>query len=93
MLSVRDKSMKIPYMYFEQKFIKVVSDVILETMVKMKINDITIFHPELTAYWEKASTPFIQRRKMKRHYIHSHIYKESPENLIIQDGDGDCAFT
>ena len=94
LLSIRDQAMKTPYMYFQQGKTAEISEVILKLMIDKNINEVTTFHPELVAFWQKSNTPFIQQRKMKRHYIHTNLITKAAEQVFkIQDGDGDCAFT
>jgi GNAT superfamily N-acetyltransferase len=97
LLSVRDKHMKIPYLYVASRHLPLIAEIIFDHMIEMKINTITIFNPPLVEYMQNGRTPLIHCRKMKRHYIHSGIFNNPDEKAgdtyVIQDGDGDCAFT
>lgn len=99
MLSVRNNNLKIPYCFVEEKDVSKVLEVIYLHMHKMKLNMFTTYHPLLTKYINKSSTPFIYKRDIRRTYLATHSLKSEIENfntnskLYFQDGDGDCAFT
>ena len=65
-------------------------------MREKKVDMLTIFHKQLVEYIENHSSPFIYKRAAQRHYIISkklRRYFATPQQLNIQDGEGDSAFT
>lgn len=95
MLSVRDKNMKVPYAYFEQADSPDVVRAIYYYMLQVRAETLTVFNPWLCKCILENKSPFLYKRNMKRHYLISKTLKNVVETgeVIIQDGDGDCAFT
>lgn len=93
--TLRDGHLKIPYAYFESGQLSDVVQYIYQIMYEYGLNMLTVFHPDLVKHFETHSTPFIYLRAIKRHYIISKVLDAHFTNreLIIQDGDADCAFT
>jgi GNAT superfamily N-acetyltransferase len=95
-LSLRDKNMKIPYCYIAPGAVATVAKVVEQHLRELKMDMLTVFHPELVAYWQKEKGSFFMRRKMQRHYIISKVFDSLLQKqgaVIIQDGDADAAFT
>lgn len=95
-LSLRDGKMKIPYAYFDPKEVKTIAKFIEQQMAKYKIHTLTTFQSELVAYWQENKGPFWMRRDQQRHYIISKVFEQQlgqKQELTIQDGDADAAFT
>jgi len=95
LLTIRNKSLEIPYLYYNPDQVKPVARFIYRYMWDMKIKMITVFDTRLSDYFFTNRTPFISKHKMKRPYI---ITKSLAEKLtdngrIIQDGDGELVFT
>jgi len=95
MLTIRNKSLQIPYLYYHPDHVEAVARFIYRYMYNKKIRRITLFDTGLSEYILTNRTPFISKHKMKRPYI---ITKSLAEKLtdnarIIQDGDGELAFT
>ncbi|MCB0838088.1 MAG: GNAT family N-acetyltransferase [Bacteroidetes bacterium] len=96
MLTIRGNYLKVPYFYVEPEFISEAAKIILNHMIDAHLRIITTFHPELVAYFRENSQPFIHLRKAYRNYIISKVfqpYHQEQPNVLIQDGDADCAFT
>lgn len=98
MLSIRDENLKIPYIYScsESESAFLVADAVEQFMIAEKLSMLTIFQTELAAAIKKKCSSFFVIRKMKRHYIISRkfeIGKKHSNQLTIQDGDADAAFT
>lgn len=94
-LTVRNKSLQIPYLYYHPDQIESIARFIYRYMFDNKIKGIKLFDTGLSDYILTNRTPFISKQKMKRPYI---ITKGLAEKLtdngrIIQDGDGELAFT
>lgn len=95
-LAIRDKSMKVPYAYFEEAATKKVVQVIYTHLLKMNLNILTIFNPRLVAYIKNNPSPFFKKRKFERHYIIGKVLEDKLKKMPtfeIQDGDADAAFT
>lgn len=95
MLNVRDNHLRIPYLFVEQKNIKIISQVILEQIKKLKIDYITIFNKDLIVELEKSSQ-FFYKKVQKRIYLITEKLKSEYKNITnkdCQDGEGDSAFT
>ena len=96
MLGIRGNDLKVPYCYADQENIGLIADVIIREMMQRKLRTLTVFQPELVVFFKQHPNPFIHLHPLKRHYIISKKFAESlkqqPE-VVIQDGDADCAFT
>ena len=96
MLTIRGKYLKVPYFYVEDEYKEEAALIILNLMIDAGLRIITVFHPDLVQYFRKNPQPFIHLRKARRNYIISKVFAEhqnaQPE-VLIQDGDADCAFT
>ncbi|MEM6347765.1 MAG: GNAT family N-acetyltransferase [Bacteroidota bacterium] len=96
MLSVRNQHMKVPFLYVEEDLLPEVAKLIFKHMQQMKLNMLSVFHPALVAHIRANQHPFFHLRDLRRHYI---IAKEFADDItaqgeiVIQDGDADCAFT
>jgi len=95
MLNIRNKSMQIPYLYYYPDHVEAVARFIYRYMFDNKIKGIKLFDTGLSDYILTNRTPFISKQKMKRPYIitKSLAEKLTDEGRIIQDGDGELAFT
>jgi hypothetical protein len=94
--TIRDGHLKMPYAYYEPQHLPDVIQYIYLIMYEHKLSMLTVFHPSLVDYFEKHSTPFIYLRAIRRHYIISKVldaHFTDRDQLMIQDGDADCAFT
>ncbi|MFC5270521.1 GNAT family N-acetyltransferase [Adhaeribacter terreus] len=95
-LAIRGNDLKVPYLYAEAGNMRTVAEIIIQLMMKEKLNTITVFHPELVAVFKQNPKPFIYLHPLKRHYIISKKFAEllsKQAEVKIQDGDADCAFT
>jgi len=94
--TIRDGNLKLPYCYFDPECMEDIVQYIYKLMYDYRLNMLTIFHRELTSYFEQRNTPFIYKRKILRHYIISKaldVHFADKDSLFIQDGDADCVFT
>lgn len=95
-LSIRNGHMKIPYAFFNETHSAEIAAKIYEVMLAEQVNMFTVFHPALVRHFSDSQTPFIYKRSIKRNYIIAKALSEhfhNKANIIIQDGDADCAFT
>lgn len=95
MLTTRNKSLQIPYLYYHFDQVETVARFIYRYMYDKKIKGITLFDTRLSEYILTNRTAFISKHKMKRPYIitKSLAEKLTDDGRIIQDGDGELAFT
>lgn len=94
--SLRDGHLKIPYAYFGEEHTAGVVAKVYEVMLAEKANMLTVFHPLLVTHFSYNNTPFIYKRPIQRNYIITKALSQhfvSKDNIAIQDGDADCAFT
>ena len=95
-LAIRGNDLKVPYLYAEAGNMQAVAEIIVQQMIQEKLRTITVFHPELIAFFKQNPKPFIYLHPLKRHYIISKKFTEllsRQPDVRIQDGDADCAFT
>jgi GNAT superfamily N-acetyltransferase len=95
-LTIRDNHLRIPYAYFDSRYLNEVVQYLYKIMRDYKLNMLTVFHKEIVAYMLSGATPFIYKRGIKRQYIISKVLDShfaEKDELAIQDGDADCAFT
>lgn len=93
--SKRNETLKLPYCYFETSEIKKIIKVIYHHISIWKIKTFTTYHSEIVGYLEKHKTQAFYKKNVGRQYLISKgfDYVFNPENIDIQDGDGDCSFT
>ncbi len=95
MLTVRNKSLQIPYVYFQSEHVETVARFIYRYMYEKGIKGMVSYDSRLSEYILTNKTPFISRHKTAIPYI---ITKSLAEKLkdsgkTIQDGDGERVFT
>ena len=95
MLTIRNKSLQIPYLYYHSDQVASVARFLYLYMYEKKIKGITLFDARLSDYILTNRTPFISKQKTKIPYIITENLAEKLTNdgMIIQDGDGERAFT
>ena len=95
MLTTRNKSLQIPYLYYHSDQVETVARFIYGYMYDKKIKGITLFDTRLSEYILRNRTPFITKQRKVRPYIitKSLADKLTDDGRIIQDGDGELAFT
>ena len=90
---VRDRHLKLPYIYFDKKDTEAVAKGVLQLMIDQKLNMLTTYNPFLAEYILCNRAPYYKARPFMREYLISKKVEDLPSDVIIQDGDGDCAFT
>ncbi len=96
MLSIRDKQLKIPYIYYKKGAEEAVLQVVYKHLLELKLDMLTIFHQPLVEHLKNNTSPFFMKRNFQRHYIIGKVLREqlaATNGFIIQDGDADEAFT
>jgi len=94
-LTIRNKSLEIPYLYYNPDQVEPVARFIYRYMYDKKIRGVTLLDTRLSDYILTNRTPFISKHKVKRPYIitKSLAEKLTDDERIIQDGDGELVFT
>ena len=94
-LSIIGDAVKLPYAYFKEKHTAIIAKVIVDYMLQNKCSILTIYNKQLVDYFTKNRSPFFMIRSFKRHYLIAKAlhWKQQKNDIILQDGDGDCAFT
>jgi hypothetical protein len=94
MTSIRDRHFKIPYLYFEKGNIQFISLAIYYISISGDCTIFTTFNLHLTEYIKYNTSPYFYKRKLFKDLAVSTKYRNlNFDNIILQDGDGDCAFT
>jgi hypothetical protein len=83
----------IPYLYVEPDFVPAFTKYIYQLLLNQSCTYFTTFHPLLRSYIEKHGGPFLFRKSIKRTFAyHKKLEKDIPQQLFLQDGDGDVVF-
>jgi GNAT superfamily N-acetyltransferase len=96
LLSIRDRNVKVPYVYYSPGASALISDALENYMREQKYNMLTVFHAELSNEISNNGSAYFNIRKMFRHYLISNKFEselKELKTLIIQDGDADASFT
>jgi hypothetical protein len=95
-ISIRDNSLKIPYLYSSPKGIKIIKNLILKLCRTHKISFLTIFHKDLNELLKENKNQFLKQKPFKQKYFVSKKLLNEFNGMIkasIQTGDGDGVFT
>jgi GNAT superfamily N-acetyltransferase len=95
-MSYREGSVKLPYVYVQTGMEEVVWQLIDQHLLAMRAETLTVFQPQLVGILPKRKHPFFRLRAFQRHYIIGKVMQEALEatnTVILQDGDADAAFT
>lgn len=95
-LSIRNKNMKIPYLYCEKGAEEKVLKVVYKHLIELGLDMLTVFHLSLIEAIPKYPSPFFLKRNFQRHYIIGKVLENqllATPDFVIQDGDADAAFT
>ena len=94
MLLRRGSTLKVSYLYADAKSLKQIAVAIIDYMRKERLSILTVYHQSLVDYLKENRRPFFLMRPFERSYL---IAKKRHQNWgkggVIQDGDGDVAFT
>ena len=93
--AIRGSNMKIPYCYYNQGMEDDILKTIYAHLKKWQINTLTTFHPMLVRRLRNEKTGSLFKKSIRRNFIISKTLKNfnHATSYLIQDGDGDCAFT
>ncbi len=94
LISVRNGHLKIPYLYHDCSIDKI-AEYIRFFIRKNKIKTVTIYHNALIRYISGHNIIVAPSKKITRKYLKSTALTmlEADDRDLLQDGDGDCAFT
>lgn len=95
-ISIRDKKLKIPYLYALPEAINIVKNLIFTICDEHQINHATIYHSQLNNVIKNNKNPFLKHRTFEQKYmVTKKLLLDFPEikNYEIQTGDGDGVFT
>ena len=93
--AIRGSNMKIPYCYFNDGMEDEIIRTICVHLKKWKISTLTTFHPMLVDRLQNGKTGSLFKKSVQRNFIISKTLEKfnHQTSYLIQDGDGDCAFT
>jgi len=89
LICIRNRTMSVPYVFSENY--DTIAGILVNYMVGLKCDMITVFHTELARAMKKISFPFLFKKEILKYYLISKSL-EFIDGLKFQDGDGDCAF-
>lgn len=95
-ISIRNKQLKIPYLYALPENMNVVKQLVLELCKEYKISFMTIFHDNLNTILKKGENQFLKQKSFEQGFFISNTLLaefELIKNFKIQTGDGDGIFT
>jgi len=95
-ISIKDKQLKIPYLYVLPVGLEITKKFILKICVKHKINYATIYNVQLNSLIRNSKNSFLTQKPFEQKYFATKTilnkYKKI-KNTEIQTGDGDGVFT
>lgn len=94
-LLIHNRALTAPYVFAESKRIyPFMARTLIHQMIEENCAYTTVRHPLLSEQLMTHKNRFLALRHMPQQlFAHQSILKEVPENLEIQDGDGDVVFT
>lgn len=93
-VTIRDNHLKVPYLYCERNALTEVMNFLIHHMISVKTSFISVFREDISGCLMNSRTPMIWKKKIKRYAaISNEIAGLLPDGYILQDGDGDAAFT
>jgi hypothetical protein len=91
LLSIRNGNLNIPYVFSGRECLDAIARELVNTMVDLKLNNLTTFQEGLAGALKKQKKSFIFMKRITRTYfIARKLEFANVQNF--QDGDGDCAF-
>ena len=93
MISIRDGHFRIPYAYFMEKESNVIMKVLCQLLITRNSSMLSTFHPYLVQQIKNNKSPFFYKRKIFKDLAVSNVFRDIEIKGLLQDGDGDCAFT
>jgi hypothetical protein len=95
MVTIHDRHLKVPYIYYEgEAVLKDVAGYLNRLAVNKHVTMLSSYHPGLSRALRKVRGPVLFRKPVTRYTACSDVlYNLSGEGFFLQDGDGDAAFT
>jgi GNAT superfamily N-acetyltransferase len=90
LLNIRNKNLTVPYIFVKKEDVSIVSRYIINTMLELNLNMVTIFNDDLAESLKEIKTFYFTKTIQKPYFISKKL--EYIKELYFQDGDGDCAF-
>jgi GNAT superfamily N-acetyltransferase len=91
-IQVRDSALAVPYLYCGTGSRTPMAEALFRIMLKLRLDSVTTFDPSLAAAISSMRAPFIHLRKTSRPWLLPRSIPLAGEP-VLQDGDGDSAFT
>jgi hypothetical protein len=93
-LTDRDGNFKIPYLWSDSRYSRIVMQVIYQLLLEQRAITFTTFQPHLIQVIRKDKSPFFYTRKIPRYFATTNALKNIPfSKYNLQDGEGDVVFT
>lgn len=94
MLKVKNNTMTIPYLYCDPSALTPILYLIGFLICEMNIDIFTTYNIDIMNNFDQIRLPFLYKKNRINLYHLSNKFKEVDFNeIVIQDGDGDCVFT
>lgn len=91
LISIRDNNLNVPFVYVNLSNKDTIIKFLINTMIELKLNMLTVFNDDLISSAKNVRSPFYFKKIVKKPYFISKQF-EFIKELNFQDGDGDCAF-
>jgi hypothetical protein len=93
--SQRNGTLKLPYCFMAPGDVHSVARFIEAFIAASRATSFTTFHPDLAAYFSSHQTLGLFKKRMARRYMVTRNLTGylQLQDICLQDGDGDCAFT
>lgn len=91
MVCVRDGEIRVPYIFAQKEIRSSIAKFIINLMMEMKLNMVTVFEENLANSLKNLAVPFYFKKEINKPYLISKKF-QFVEELNFQDGDGDGAF-
>jgi len=90
-LQNRDGHFRVPYAFFANENLKHIGQALLQYVLHRRADSLTIYHPKLSNFIADANSD-LTKKQLTRYAAFPKSMGELPENMYIQDGDGDAVF-
>jgi hypothetical protein len=90
-VTIREKHMKIPYIYITPGHEEVVAETINNIMHEYNVDFLTTYQKSIIKH-AKKNISFLFSKNITRKYLQSKRFNLTVNETQLQDGDGDCGF-
>ncbi|MCB9288871.1 MAG: hypothetical protein H6560_16300 [Lewinellaceae bacterium] len=88
-----NRNLAVPYLYFEEDILPVLVNYIYRQLIRGRCIHFTTFNQRLKAFMLENPSPFIFKKDIRRTFAyHEKLQGLIPDEVELQDGDGDVAF-